>query len=194
MSVSNPRESVDALVGKTVEWCGRELCLTNASMIALSALGLDASPLENPDFVWALIWVSSVPADDLVCEIRKSSFGLHVVRGFAAGQNRDAWQNAARAASELLGYYNASVCRFYVATSADTTVGEWVAAAAYFLREYGVSFDEFVAMPASRMNALYAAACEREGFQPTDTYVTRANAPKLEAFLASANFDEKSKN
>lgn len=188
MGVVNPVEGIEALVGKTVEWCGRELCLTNASMIALSALGLETATLENPDFVWALIWASVVPAGDVVRELRKGSFGIHIVRDFAAKQSREAWQSAARAASELLGYYNASVCRFHAANSPDTTVGEWVTAAAFFLREYNVSFGEFAAMPASRTNALYAAACEREGMQGVNTYVTRAAAPKLEEFLKNAKF------
>lgn len=189
----NPIESINALVGKTVRFCERDLCLTNASMIAISALGFEAETLANPMMVWAIIWSAWTPPQEIIRELRSPGFGLAPIVKFCGEFDREAWKSAPDTAAALLDTYNASLCRFDDEDSSETELGGWVSTAALLLREYGVSIDDFFAMPVARTNALCAAACERAGMAAVDTYRTRERAPALSAFLESANFDKPAK-
>lgn len=190
VSSVNPRSAIDALVGKSVSWNGRDLVLTNASMLALSALDLEESKIGDPLFDWALVWGAATPPTEILSAMRRASFGRSVIVAFAAQQSKDAWRDVKRAAAQLLKTINSSVCEFSGRDTKPSSVGGWVCAAASFQKEYGVNFDDFCAMPATRANAYHAAACERIGMQPVSTYRSREDAPRLEAFLETANFEQ----
>lgn len=192
MSVANPRESLDALVGRSVRFAGRDLVLTNAAMIALSVLGLEASTTDSPLFVWALVWGASRPGSEVVDAMRSDNFGKDVVLAFARRHSREQWAEAKDAARKLLALMNGSVCDFRAKTEAKpSAIGGWVSTVALFLKEFGISVDEFFAMPATRANALYGALCEQCGMHPVNTFCTREKAPLIDDFLRNANFGEK---
>lgn len=197
MASENPIGATDALVGKRTEWLGHEICLTNAALIAVSALGMDGATLDgNPLFGWALVWGSSRPAYEVMNLVRSPRFGISVISEFAADHDLAGWRETASAARELLGAFNSSVCRFSPRgeTLPSAGLGKWISLAAFFAREYGVGFDEFCAMPATRANAYVAAACEREGMIPEDTFGRREDLLFATDFLKKANFDWANKN
>lgn len=188
MSFANPNCAVDALLSRTIEFAGKEVALTCGALLAVEA----TRHIENERIVaWTLLFVAS--QENVPLALMRSESGiLPAVLEWAEALGAQKREEAILVARRLIAQYKASACRYEIIGKQGKEVecGNVVAMAGFFMREYGMKFEEYCELPATRANALYAAWCESMGMDGVETYRRKEQARNIAQIMESLNFGE----
>lgn len=189
MSVAAPKGALDALLSRTCDFAGREVSLTMGALLAVESL----APAERkiPRIVaWTALAVSEANDAEIYAVIRalRTRQGIvPYVLNWASNLTLDAREKAVSVAERLMDDYDASRCVYTDASGnapEPVQCGNAIALAGFFMIRFGLTFEQFFTLPATRANALHAAWCEANGMAGKDTFWSRemlAAAPEIMA-------------
>lgn len=185
----NPRCAVDALLSRTIRFGGKELSFTCGALLAADSLPDDALASERLTS-WTIVYVATQESTPISL-IRSKEGILPAVLEWAQNIGESERENAVLVAREFLQNYRESACKYEIIgkKGKPTECGNAVCMAAFFMREYGMTFEEYCELPATRANALYAAWCESLGLDGVNTYERKEKARGLAEIMASMKFE-----
>ena len=191
MSQASPTGALDALLARTEKFLGHEVAITCGAMLALESLTEEER--ANGNFAaWTLVAVSILPIGETLPALRSRRGILPLVLSWAGKLSPEARKAAISTAEAAFSAYRESVCEYTSSVSAESRgveCGNAIASAGFFMREYGMTFRQYFALPASRANALYAAWCEAQGMRGKNTFYSREVLAAAPAIMEQLNFD-----
>lgn len=189
MSEANPRGAAQALAGQRYKFLSRDVCLTEGVLCALDILGLDSAPVSDVKVLCVLFWLGGERAQETERWLMrgKDELSLQVLRQLPKiFPSSTHIREAVKIAMQIIAEYNSSFCVYHSdhASAGNTDLrisgcGNRASRAAFAMRNFGMSFREYLATPASRINALYAAECEYNGMHGLDTFFGREELERV---------------
>lgn len=212
MSASNPAGAIDALLSHPFTFRERRAfplrflrrnvraVVTNGTLCAVDLLRLDDTPIDDPLAVACIVYASTRPPARLLRDLRAGSGAFSAtVSTFAVRQFRTAadWNAARKLVADLLSDVRDSVCTYSAEPIRGAPQGlprEWglgdrCAAASILMRVYKMSFEAWLAMPATTANMLYFAEAEHRGMIGEDTFLNRETLAGAAEILEKMRFD-----
>ena len=178
MSQASPAGALDALLARTVNFLGQEFAITCGALLALESLSAEERANVNLAS-WTLVAVSVLPIGETLPSLRSERGILPFVLRWIGKLSPEARKAAISAAEAAFSReYSSAVGK----ESHGVECGNAIASAGFFMREYGMTFRQYFALPAARANALYAAWCEANGMRGKNTFYSRevlAAAPEI---------------
>lgn len=184
MSQTSPTGALDALLARTTSFLGQEFAITCGALLALESLSAEERANVNLAS-WTLVAVSVLPIGETLPALRSERGILPLVLRWIGKLSPEARKAAISAAEAAFSRYLESICEYSSAVGKEShgvECGNAIASAGFFLREYGLTFRQYFALPAARANALYAAWCEAQGMRGKNTFYSRevlAAAPEI---------------
>lgn len=184
MSEANPVGAVRALCGRSYSIRGRRVCLNMGVICACDILDVNAGDLRKVEPVAALFCIGGMRGAEIA---RVLSGSKDEILAEIVGKTRDIFADsgvltdAVRAAAEMVGDYSKSFCSYEnriakrngINNLTASGVGMTCTLAGLAFRKFGMTWEQFLETPATRINVLCATECEANGLTGKNTFYNR---------------------
>lgn len=184
MSEANPNGAVRALCGRSYSIRGRRVCLNMGVICACDILGVNAGDLRKVEPVAALFCIGGMRGADIARLLTGSNAEILAE---IVGKTKDIFANtdvltaAVRSAAEMVTDYTKSFCSYEnriakrngINNLTASGIGMTCTLAGLALRKFGMTWEQFLETPATRINVLCAAECEANGLTGKNTFYNR---------------------
>lgn len=195
MSEANPQGAAQALAGRTFKFRSRELCLTEGVLLGCDIVGVHATQVSDLRVLGTIVYLASLPINELACLLMRGKEAIekeskvHLAKLFP---DNNALKEAVAVVGEMVSDYANSFCRYDFPSygkNAHTDlrisgVGNRATVATTAIGKMRMSWLEYLACPATRMNVFYAALCEGNGGVGLDTFYGREQLKQAEQVFA----------
>lgn len=191
MSEANPTGAAQALAGRAYKFRCRECCLTEGALLGLDILGVDAGKVSDVRVLGAVLFLSGLTPVELSALLSQGKEAIEFAVAKFLKKNfrrRKALAEAVNVVGSMVLDYVNSFCKYEFPSFGKSAhkdlrisgVGNRAAVAMVAMSKFRMSWLEYLATPATRMNVFYAALCESNGGVGLDTFYGREQLAEAE--------------